>query len=99
MAQMSRTYQAARLIELTWKFSPKGYQLDVIGKMVYALELNSAKDHDHPFAKSVRKLVDVDYKRIAKNIFISLLPKFLINYLNLQFVDGDAMEYMAEMTR
>ena len=80
-------------------FSPKGYQLDVIGKFVYALELNSAKDQDHPFAKNVRKLVDIDYKRVFRNLFFSLLPKFLIDYFEIQFVDSQAMEYMADMTR
>ena len=77
----------------------KSYQLDVIGKFVYALELNSAKDNNHPFAINVRKLVDVNYPRLIKNIGMSLLPRFLINYFDFQFVDTEAMEYMAEMTR
>lgn len=57
----------------------KSYQLDVIGKFVYALELNSARDKDHPFCTNVQKLVDINYKRIAKGYTLGVLPKFVAN--------------------
>ena len=71
----------------------------MIGKFVYALELNSAKDQDHPFAKNVRKLVDVSYKRVIKSYVFSILPKSLLEYLEFQSSNSDAMEYMADTTR
>ena len=77
----------------------KFYQLDVIAKFVFALELNSFKDKDHPFARNVQRLVDINYKRIAKAYALSVLPKFVSDFFKIQTFDNDAMEFVANTTR
>ena len=76
----------------------KCHQLDVIGKFVYALQLNSSKEQDHPFAKNVRQLISASYGRAIRNIVASTVPKFMIEALNIQFVD-ESIEKLAEITR
>ena len=75
----------------------QGFSLDVISKFVFALELNSAKDKDHPFVKAVRKVVNFD--ATIFNVLLSLLPESLINYFDIQFFDKEATEYIANTTR
>ena len=89
--------EQGRQDEIDVKDLMKNYQLDVIAKFVYSLDLNSAKDLDHPFVKNVRKLIDFQDKKI--NIFFSLWPAKLIKLFDIQFFDGSALEYLANVTR
>lgn len=66
-------------------------------KFVYALELNSGKDLDHPFVKNVRRLTNFQDRWI--NIVFSLLPAKMVEYFDFQFIDVKAMEYLANVTR
>lgn len=75
----------------------QGFSLDVIGKFVFALELNSAKDQNHPFVKAVRKMVNFDATLF--NVLLSVLPEKIINYFDIQFFDKEATEYIANTTR
>ena len=78
-------------------FEPQGFSLDVIAKFVFALELNSAKDKDHPFVIAVKKMVNVDPTIL--NIVLSILPESVINYFDISFFDKEATEYIANTTR
>ena len=78
-------------------FELQGFSLDVIGKFVFALELNSAKDKDHPFVVAVRKLTNFDPTIL--NIALSVLPESVINYFDISFFDKEATEYIANTTR
>lgn len=66
-------------------------------KFVFSLDLNSAKDLNHPFVKNVRKLITFQDKLV--NIFFSLLPAKMIKFFDIQFFDRHAMEYLANVTR
>lgn len=73
--------------------------LDVIAKFVYAFDLNSAKDVDHPFVKAVAKLVNFDDRFLS--FVMNLLPPALVNFLakHYTFVDDEATNYLADTTR
>lgn len=47
--------------------------------------------------KNVRKLVNFQDRWI--NIVFSLMPTKVIKYFDIQFIDGAAMEYLANVTR
>lgn len=50
--------------EIDIKLALKNYGLDIIAKFVYAIDINSAKDKEHPFVKNVLKMVT-----FSKNLF------------------------------
>lgn len=43
--------------EIDIKLELKHNALDIIAKFVYAIDINSAKEKEHPFVKNVLKLV------------------------------------------
>jgi hypothetical protein len=64
---------------------------------VFAIELNSAKEINHPFVKCARKLFNTNSQlgSIILNIILSLLPAKVIKHL----ADKQSFEWMANTTR
>lgn len=91
--------KTGRQDEVDTKDLLRKYSLDVIAKFVFALELNSATDKDHPFVKTVAKLVNFDDRFLS--FVMNLLPPALVNFIGrfYTFVDSEAMNYLADTTR
>lgn len=75
------------------------YSLDVIGKFVFALELNSAKEVDHPFVKSIRKIVNFDDR--LTSIIMGIVPPALFDLISKHYklMDEDSLNYLANTIR
>lgn len=91
--------KAGRQDEVDTKDLLRKYQVDVIAKFVFALELNSATDKEHPFVRAVAKLVNFDDRFLS--FVMNLMPPALVNFIakHYTFVDAEAMNYLADTTR
>lgn len=96
-ANIDRMIDAGQQDEIDIKALLRGYSLDCVAKFVYALELNSAREPDHPFVKNVRRLLSS--RGTLMNLIETCAPKFLIDFFDFQFVDVEALEYIASLTR
>ena len=74
----------------------KSYQLDVIAKFVYAIELNSAKEPNHPFVQSARNLVKFNFGYMT--FILNFLPKQVIEYFDFEIVDYTATEWLVSFS-
>ena len=72
----------------------KGYSLDIIGRFVFAFDLNSARDNDHPFVFNARNLTNF---KLWKMMLFNILPRGLINALDLQILDERSVDYMGDL--
>lgn len=75
----------------------KSYSLDVIAKYVFALDLNSHKDKNHPFVVSVKKFAN--FNQNWKFVLFSVLPESIIKAFDLQFLDVEPMDYVGNLVK
>lgn len=82
--------------EVDVKKFAKGFSLDVVAKFVFAFDLNSAADNDHPFIFNARNLTNF---KIWKMILFNILPAKVIETFDLQILSADSVDYMGELIR
>ena len=73
----------------------KGYALDVIAKFVFAIELNSAKDQNHPLVVAVRKLLT--FNSNWKFLLFTILPTKVLEILDIQLLNVESLEYVGNL--
>nr|WPM94888.1 cytochrome p450 4725A1 [Polyphagotarsonemus latus] len=74
----------------------KCFSLDVIAKFVFAVEINSFVDKDHPFVVNVKKLTN--FKKSKMAVF-AMLPTKVIDLLKLSVLDTEAVDYIDNLCR
>lgn len=82
--------------EIDVKKFTKGFSLDVVAKFVFAFELNSAKDMNHPFVFNARNLTNFKMWKMA---IFSILPTFVMELFNIQIIDQVSVDYMGDLVK
>nr|WPM94889.1 cytochrome p450 4725A2 [Polyphagotarsonemus latus] len=82
--------------EVDVKNLSKCFSLDVIAKFVFAVEINSFVDENHPFVVNVKKLTN--FKKSKMSLF-AILPTSVIDLLRLSVLDIEAVDYLANLCK
>nr|WPM94890.1 cytochrome p450 4725A3 [Polyphagotarsonemus latus] len=82
--------------EVDVKNLSKCFSLDVIAKFVFAVEINSFVEENHPFVINAINLTEFKKSKIA---LFAVLPAYLTNLFNIRILDNDAVDYLENLTK
>lgn len=67
-----------------------------MAKFVFAFDLNSAKDMNHPFVLNARNLTNFKLWRMA---LFNIMPRWVIQPLDLQILDSNSVDYISNLIK
>lgn len=70
------------------------FTMDVIAKVAFAVETNTHEDPKHPFVENARQIFCFPKLRL---LALLILPKPILNYFNIHFMDGPSYNYMIQL--
>lgn len=93
--QQIRQANPAKKVKLNVKRLSYFFTVDVIGKIVFSMDVNCFQNQQNPFLRNIFKLNQFSFI----SILITLAPKFVIRWLNLKPFRMESINYFAQLTQ